>query len=154
MINSPAHVVAQYLRDAGVGTQPTAGEEWPVYVNNLPVSPDNCLVVYDTNAPKTVYQHGNYEGDHGVQVSVRAVNHQAGWVQARRVLQSLVSAYRVGVSVPAPPTAEGTGTVHYLLHCASNVGSILRLGKEAPTSKRDMFSINLTVTLHQCPTGV
>jgi hypothetical protein len=75
----------------------------------------------------------------GVQVRVRAATHAAGFAKAEAVARALdEDVYDERVTV------DGTA---YLLHSVSRTADVFALGKDTPTSKRSVFTINALVAL-------
>jgi hypothetical protein len=138
--NSPAEIVRQLMVLENVGTLPDASGEWPIYVANEPTTPDNCITVRDTAG----VSHGRSMPDNallehfGIQVRVRAATHSVGWPKANAVRLMLKDVYC------AEATVDG---VLYRVHALVKIGQILALGKEAPMSKRSIFTINMLVSL-------
>lgn len=78
LLNSPASIVRAYLVSEGLGSYPSSGAEWPIFVSHLPdgTGLDNAICVYDTSP----YQHGELSDgqsvEHkGVMLRVRAENY-------------------------------------------------------------------------------
>lgn len=135
LLHSPAQIVAALLVAKGLGTDPAGGGAWPVFHAGEPQSPDQVLTVYDTT-PKDdgrsqlsgeVFQH------YGFQCRIRAATHAAGWAKAAAVRTALdQSVYYAHVTV------DGT---EYLIEGVSGT-NVLTLGKESPSSKRSLFTVN------------
>ena len=151
MDNSPAEVMTQLLADLGLGVEGGTDGDWPVYTGNEPPSPDNVLTVYNTLGTSVKYQASNraaggrvvgkVESMYGVMIRARSSDPKVGWDKLDEIAQTLTEEYRRTV------TLDGHT---YLFHCVSNVGNVLDAGKEAPTSKRNLFTLNMTATIKQC----
>lgn len=143
MTHSPADVVRQLLVDLGLGTEPSAAGAWPVYATGEPASPDAVITVYDTagtNDGRSMVS-GELFGHAGVQVRVRAATHAAGWTKADTVQEALAEdVYQRTVHV---------GAATYLVHSLNRIGDVLAIGKESPTSKRSVFTLNMVVSVKQ-----
>lgn len=149
LTHSPARVVRQMLVDLGLGvagdydqTGRYTGGDWPVFAASEPDLPDECLTVYDTTPidDGSIMIDGERQEHQGVQIRVRAREHDAGWLKARAVAVALdESVYDETVTI------DGTT---YLVMSANRQGGIAVLGKE-PTSRRNLFTLNALVTMYQ-----
>lgn len=141
MQHSPADITAQVLIDAGQCTDPTDEDTWPVYVSDEPNTPDNCVTVFDTTPTDdgNSMVDGEEMGHFGLQVRVRAETHAVGWDKA----DELVTFLTQGV-YDRNVTIDG---VDYLVDCYAGANGPLALGKEAPHSKRRVFTINVTAAM-------
>lgn len=142
MNHSPAHITSRLLIEKGVGVLPPDVSSWPVYTNREPSAPDNVISTYTTVG--TDQGRTNVDGElqsfYGIQVRVRAVDDQVGWVKSdeiRRVLSQEVRNHVITIS----------GS-RYLIACYSRIGSIIPLGNE-PTSKRVLFTINAQASIEE-----
>lgn len=142
LLHSPADIVAQLMIDLGAASDPVAVPQgaWPVFVKGEPSTPDNCLTVYDTS-PKDggrIMVDGSRTQHYGLQVRVRAATENTSTIKATglRVFFDESVKYR-GVTF---------GARHYLVHCFSTV-NVLSVGRETPTSKRFIHTVNLMTSL-------
>ena len=81
-------------------------------------------------------------GPEGFQIRVRATSHQVGWQKMDAIRTALEAYYQQTVPL-------GTTAHRYLVHCFSNIGNILPLGKETPTSDRVLFTLNAVTPIRQ-----
>lgn len=145
--NSPADIVRWLMIANGWGSDPTILDgsgnptgAWPIYAGAEPSSPDNVITLYDT-AP-TMEGRIQYTGEQvhhwGIQARVRATDYTTGWAMAQlihdRWSQSLHTQY---VTI---------GSTQYCVHSVSG-SRIQSLGKDAPSTKRSLFTVNATVML-------
>lgn len=138
--HSPADVVAQLMVDVGLGTNLEDGGVWPVYVGDMPTSPDNCMMVTDT-AGRTQFSQINGElmGPNGFQLMIRAKDHKTGWAKGDQAQTTFATdVYQRTVTID---------NTQYFVHAIVGIGDILPVGKEAPTSKRRLFSLNALVVV-------
>lgn len=149
LTHSPAQIVRDLLVDLGLGTLPSASGSWPIYVSNIPDSPDSLITITDTvgiSDGRTQFDGQAHEHP-GIQVAVRDANHQDGWEK--------INALRVALSETIRNNAVsitdnvGTGTSVYTVYAITKVGGVIVLGKDTPTSKRNLFTLNATVALRQ-----
>lgn len=143
MTHSPARVLSKLLVDLTVGTDPTANTDWPVYTDGEPPSPDNTITTFNKEGGQTIrfMPTGTFDGPMGVQVRIRGKDNPTGWAKADALATALSQVYRESVTVESST---------YLVHCLSQMGSVLSLGKEAPTSKRNLFTVNMVMSVQQC----
>lgn len=140
---SPADIVRWLLVGMGHGTDPASASTWPIYVSSEPTTPDNCITVYDTTGRATGREMtaGSRAEYHGIQLRIRASNHTTGYGKARRLANILDrDVYQAPVVI---------GGQHYVVQQVGRVGTITTMGKDAPGSKRSLFSINALVTILQ-----
>lgn len=87
-MNSPAHDIAAYLADQGVGAL-LGASQWAINFNGEQASPADTITVYDTGG-------GSPDTDEldidqvAFQVRVRATNATDGWVKHRQVRDFLI----------------------------------------------------------------
>lgn len=152
MTHSAADVVRWLLINLGHGTRPSVGEEWPISMGKEPSSPDDAITVYateGTNHGRTM-PDGERQGNQGIQVRVRSGTGPRGFQKALALATALDGVYWATVTVPANtagvyPVAAGT----YSVQSVRNVGDVVGIGTEAPTSERQIFVFNAEVTLKQ-----
>lgn len=136
LLHSPAQVLQYLLVSLNLGTLPTAKTEWPVYAPEFGRnSPDSAIAVKDT-AGRThgrTMPDGRRQGQDGVQIMVRAKDHNTGYPKAIAVAIALnQSVYDAAVTI-----GGSTYRVHSV-YC----GDVLGLGKEDPQSERNLFTVN------------
>lgn len=145
MYHSPSEVIRKMLVDAGLGTEPSALGDWPVYSTSEPADPDNSITVYDTaGKDRGRTFDGERQEQSGFQIRVRASSHVGGYARARSLAMALDSLYRVAVTVtdgPAPAT--------YLVHSLNRTGDVIVVGKEIPITHRHLFTINGVASIRQ-----
>lgn len=143
LTHSPANIIRYLLISEGLGTLPTDSGSWPVYYSNEPGTPDSVITLYDTAG--RIDGHSQIDGrvieHHGIQVRVRCANPENGYAKARAIAVALdedVSFSGVTIS-----------TSTYTVYAVTRSSDVLSLGKETPTSKRNLFTVNATVALRQ-----
>lgn len=143
LTHSPADVTRWLLCALGLATDPDDGSTWPGYATGEPSSPDNCITVYDTAGGDDGRSMvtGEVFGNNGIQVRIRSSTHTVGWQKADAIWTTLAEGvYDQTVTV---------GSTSYLIHCYTRIGDIIAIGKESPTSKRSIFTINCQITFRQ-----
>ena len=146
LTHSPADVTRWCLIALGLGADPEASNVWPIYATSEPDAPDSVLTVYDTvgQSDGRSMNGGELFTQHGIQVRVRAPTHgNSGWTKADAIRHALA------VSVYDEEVAIADTASRYLVSCYSRIGEVMVLGKDAPTSKRSLFTINALVSLRQ-----
>lgn len=140
LAHSPADVLRRVLIALSEGVDPPL-TVWPIYASREPHSPDNCVTVIDTDG----VQQGRYmkTGEraerHGVRIIVRATDHKVGWAKARALAVAIdEDVYDNEV------TLDGTT---YRVHAVSRRGNVVSEGRNVPTSQRNVFTIEGTVSL-------
>lgn len=143
--HAPCKVIKKALLDFGLGTEVTADDEWPIFVNHLPDTEDmddNALCVYDTEAVIHTREMptSEYTEDHGIQVMVRATSRSVGYAKAKAILEALdKQVNRLAVTI---------GVSSYVVHSMNRTSDVAYVGVE-PETERRLHSINYTTTLTQ-----
>lgn len=142
LLHSPADILRQLLIDLELGTAYVDdATSWAVFASGEADMPDDCITVYDTEGRNHGREmvHGERQEHHGFQVRVRARNHAVGYLKARDIAVKLdQEVYQELVTVEE---------IQYLVHAVTRVGDVLPIGKDAPRSKRSLFTINGIVSL-------
>lgn len=153
LVHSPSEVILQLLIDMGLAGNPvdasglpkTTLPDWPAYDSSEPDGPDNTITVYDTTsrlsgrASPTGYVMEHF----GIQIRVRGSSKPVAWTKARNVAVTLdedFGAYRRTVTI---------GSSSYLVQSVNRTGGVQRMGKETPTSKRFVYTINVLTQITQ-----
>jgi hypothetical protein len=153
---SPADIVRWLLVQFGFGVdpednQPPQAGAWPIFATNQPNFPDQSITVLDTRGQTdgremtagALYDH------FGFQVAVRTVDHAAGW-QKLAAIRSFMSTMLNNVTVGVPDL-PGTGSGQFCVYTFAKIGQVLASGKEAPNSRRSLFTLNALVAIHSSP---
>lgn len=168
LYHSAAHIVRDAIAGLGGGTFPADNKSWPMFINNEPDRPDNCITVYDT---RRYYQHrmmrgGDVDEAFGIQIRVRASTVFLGANKVNslaKIVDTLIHA--VIVIVASDPGTGGLPAVPYRIVNFSRRSIGLSggrgsnnyyLGKErrppstndlVSFSNRDIFSLSGKVTI-------
>ena len=127
-------------------TDPTANQDWGVFIDSEPDSPDNCVTIYDTQGideGRTAIDRERQEHP-GVQIRVRATTALAGYQKAQQIAVALDQIVNLNVTVAAPNT-----TATYVVPAVTRKNNVLRIGKDLPNSKRSLFTINAVLVPKQ-----
>ena len=148
LTHSPAVVVKHLLVALSQGTLPENDGSWPVYATQEPTKPDSTITVYDTtgitgdrDTPTNERPENN-----GIQVRVKSPNYAAGYTKSSAIALAMDGVTKNAVNIP---DATGTGSTDYTVWTVIRTSDVLSLGKESPTSRRDLFTINALVSLRQ-----
>lgn len=141
LTHSQADILRYLIIDLGYATMPEDGAAWPVYSHRLPDAPDSCLCVFDTTGLKhgRAQLTGEVQEHPGVQIKTRSANGSLGRNKAHEIMIALDAVLRKQVSI---------GSSAYLVHSISRGGDVVPLGEE-PSSKRKLFTLNVTASLRQ-----
>jgi hypothetical protein len=145
MLHRPADIIRWLLIDLGVGTDPEDGDDWPIYVSNEPDEPDSCITIYDTagqvdgrsQIDGEIYEH------YGFMIRVRGVKSRGVYPRASLIAQQMAENVRMETVV-----IDG-GDERYLVHAINRKGGMNDLGKETPTSERNIVTINAIAAIHR-----
>lgn len=151
MANTILHTPAEILRAAlvlkGLGVAPASGttSNWPCYFDAEPDSPDGVITVYDTTG--IVHGRAQVTGKvlehYGVQIRVRAKTANECFVkidEVRKTLSDEATFSQVTVTV---------GGTTYNIPSMGDIGNIIPLGKDKPTSLRSVCVFNGTLTIRK-----
>lgn len=150
LTHSPADVLRHCLISLGYGVIPSVSAVWPIFCDSEPDKPDNCITLYNTQGKESgrTMTDGERQEFPGFQVRVRCVNPVDGFAKARAIAVALdEEVYDEGVTVN--PDTGSTTSENYLLHSVSRSSQVIPLGKETPTSKRNVFTVNGVFSLRQ-----
>lgn len=144
LTHSPADILRRLIVEMGLGGDPDVLPlpAWPAYVAGEPNVPDACLTLYDTTPVRDgrTLPDGETLSHYGVQIRIRSVDHPAGWAKASTIRKALDEDLDGAVLTIAGKM--------YVVYCVAAT-QILALGKDQPNSKRNLFTLNLTVALRR-----
>ncbi len=139
---SPAEVIRQMLLTSALVTAPAAKADWPCYVSNMPDGDgvkNEAVAVYDTNplVDGREMRTGEVIEHFGVQVKVRSTEYRIGWNKITAIADRCASVIRTNVIVD-----DFTFTLQNV-----TTGRVLPNGVEEGTKRRNIFTLNCTVTM-------
>lgn len=142
LTHSPALVIARLLIDLGLGSSYNSNLAWPVFVGREPNLPDEVITAFDTAGRNLgSLMAGEQQEVHGVQVRVRALRQDTGYVKARRIAVSLDSVTYKIVTV--------SGGNNYLVNNVNRPGDVIYLGEQKPESSRFIHVVNILAHVRQ-----
>jgi Bacteriophage minor capsid protein len=147
MISDPVSmVVRQLIINKGLGVDQTTDttDDWPVYNNYMPDAPgikDNLITLTDTSGIKDgrIMRSGQTVIHPGIQVKIRAVDFNPGWVLMDAIGTMFDTIANVAVTV----------NVHNYVIAAISRNGIFSLGRESEGKERSFIGMNILVTLNQ-----
>lgn len=144
LAHSPCEIIGQLLIDLAIGTD-SQSADWSVFVSSEPDEPDESITVYDTAnvLEGRVQPTGETQEQHGIQIRVRAATYATGWAKANAIANQLDTQVLREIIV--------LGAATYHVHSVDRTSGPFHIGKESPTSKREVFTINATCSLRQVP---
>ena len=143
LTHSPADIIRQLLIDLSLGTAPADSGSWPIYVSAVPDTPDSIVTVTDTTGKDDgrLMNGGERQEHHGFQIAIRAVTHAAGFTKARAIA--------VSIDEDVDNADVTVSSSSYVVYAISRISGVIVAGKNPPTSKRNLFTINAVVALRQ-----
>ena len=141
--HSPADVLRYMMIDMGMGVLPSAGGTWPIYEGVTPGTPDALISTHNTT---DIHQgremvFGEVQGRHGVQILVRAATDVITFAKTNDIVIAFDE------QTYDEPVIIGSST--YVIHSISRSSGPIHLGKEVPDTKRDLYTLNVTISVRQ-----
>lgn len=148
MSHNPGNVVCQLLIDLDIGTDPVDEDEWSVYTTQEPDKPDDCITVYDTVGIESgrTTPDGERSEHPGIQVRVSGTTYTKGFVKANEIARAFDNLVRQTIVNIA--NADDTEN-QYKVQTIIRKGTIIPLGRDKPTSRLSVFTINALVSVRQ-----
>ena len=150
MNHTPADIVRHLLVELAHGTLPSSSGSWPIFAHNLPDTPDNAVVVYDTQGVlegRSGADGGVMDEHPGIQVRVRSSAVNTGNIKAEAIAEALdQNVLNYGITIT---NTTGTATTTYTVHAVTRKSGVLRLGRDNPSSDCYSFTINSIVAISQ-----
>lgn len=137
MNHTPSQIVRQLLIDLNVGT---ASGTWPIYYENMPDAPDNCVAVFDTEPVDVRRDHvtGETALIRGIQVMVRAVDVRTAYLKCKDVNKAFdEDVYRDEVTLDESI---------YRVQAISRLSAEIPVGADGAT-KRRLYSTNARLSV-------
>lgn len=134
----PSDIIRELLYDLGLGDLYDS-EDWPIFVENHPNTPDQLICVYNTTGIlNDCTSFGDYSEHYGIQIKLRSTTETVGFYKANDISRTLDALTRTVV------TLEGKD---YLVHCCDRKGSVIPLGPEPGDQHRLLFTVNYVVPI-------
>ena len=144
LTHDPADILRYLLIDGSQGANPIpTGSNWPIYSAVELDSPDNVITTYNTTGKVQgrIQHSGQFVEKPGVMIRIRAATHQVGYAKGKSIEAFLdTGVYKDIVTI---------GGSVYEVHAISRSGNLIFAGRDSSSSKRFLFTHNVTVTLRQ-----
>ncbi len=151
MQHSPADIIRSYLISTGVCSMPSSVQVWPAYVNMLPDTVNDAIMISDLNGIRDGrnMRTGRTDEHQGLQIIIRSLQQPAGWQKSWAIGLVMDSTYCQGVTIDA---------AGYCIQNLSRRGGVTPLGMEQHFKtlerqekevklRRFIFSINAITTI-------
>jgi len=138
---SPARVLLSALADLSLGA--IGASQWALYAAFMPDRPDDAISLYNTTGltQGRIQINGETQEQHGIQVRIRSATEEAGWAKARAIAVALDTSIR--------ETEVSVASDAFILHSTNRTSDVISLGLESPTTKRRLYTINVTASIRQ-----
>jgi hypothetical protein len=145
LTHSPADVIRQVLEDLSVSVAPGShsATDWVSFYSVEPDIQDRIITSHDTTgiAQGRTHVDGQLQEFHGVQVMVRAEAYEVAYNKAQAVAVALDTNIQLTYA-----EVESQG---YTVYSFNRTSPVISLGREAPSTRRSIFTINGLVSLIQ-----
>jgi len=136
-----ADVIRKLLIDLGLGASTnTSTSVWPIYVMQMPTTPDNAIAVFDTAGllQGRIMETGEQIEKPGIQIIVRSLNSLTAYQKVRAIALALDATYQRVIN---------WSSANYRLDNFSRQGDVLPMGLDEADRPRYNFALNGIVTL-------
>jgi hypothetical protein len=144
---SPARIIAKLVVDLGYGVDPDPRDpaQWSVFATGEPSSPDEVITVRGTagHDEGVTMVDSELQEWFGVQVRVRSLTDESGWVKARAIGVALQTQNDVVVTMD-----DGR---QYLVGSCHQRGPVFPLGRMDQVSDRHLFTVNFEASISALP---
>lgn len=142
MIHSAAYVLRSALIALGQVTAPSSQTAWPIFVDNEPNLPDNCVTIYNTlgSDDGRAMVDGELFKHKGLQLRIRCVDEPTGWEKISGIQIVIAESIRnYFLTIDGEP---------YRINAVTRIQDPIPLGTEQ-TSKRLLFTLNCTLSFRK-----
>ncbi len=143
LTHSPADVIRQILEDLAVAVAPgsASSTDWASFYSMEPDFQDRIITCHDTTGISQGRTHvdGQLQEFHGVQVMVRAEDYEVAYNKAQSVAVNLDTNIQL--------TNALISSTLYTVYSFNRTSPVISLGREAPNTRRSIFTINGLVSL-------
>ena len=143
LTHDPADIIRYLLISKSLGTEPIANGAWPIFTAIENDSPDNAITIYNTTGKVQgrLQGTGAYVEKPGIQIRVRGATHLLGYARGKSIESTLdTGVYQDTVTI---------GGSVYEVHAVSRSGNLIFAGRDSSSSKRFIFTLNVTSTIRQ-----
>jgi hypothetical protein len=151
--HAPAEVVRGLLIQLGIASNGVEYAPWPVFVENEPDQPDNCITVEDMPGVLDGRLHptGEVQEHNGILIRVRGARDitgtdlKDGYQIARRRIDLICEA--LDQSVRSTQVTLDSAT--YIVYSANRISSVDSLGRTRANRERSIFTVEYQFTIAQ-----
>ncbi|KKK87216.1 hypothetical protein LCGC14_2755460 [marine sediment metagenome] len=142
---SPSLIFSEYLIDEGIFTDSSLNVNWPMYISTMPDADtveSDVGTIYDTEGLKDgrIMVDGENIFHKGNQIRIRSKNYADGWAKAEEVIALFEAVADVSIVI---------NSITYEIKNVTQTTSIIPLGVEEGTKRRDLFTINFLSTIKE-----
>jgi hypothetical protein len=143
LTHSAANIVRQLLTNLGETTAPADNANWSGFYSFEPEERDRVVTVFDTAGILRGRTHvdGETQVHYGLQVRIRSEEYGTGYTKAEEIAVALDTQTHLSTVV--------IGSTTYTVYAFTRLGTVLAIGREAPNSKRSIFTINGLASITQ-----
>lgn len=144
--HSAAKIVQQALVNRAIGTPPVSNGSWPIFVSNLPDTPDNLIVVSRgvDDFHGRVQVTGQVQLHFGIQVRIRATDEETANAKLKQILDAFdthpTCIYREAVTIAG---------ITYCIQTINRTPLLVGPMTEPGVSKRQVVFVNALADIIQ-----
>jgi len=139
LLNPPSVVLAEYLRQESLMTDPADKTDWPLYISYMPDVKTKIGSIYDTtNLKLGRHMNGEVIQEYGIQIKICSDVFNDGWAKIEALSLRLDIIKNEGISV---------NSEEYVIRFVSRSGPPIYIGVEDGTKKRKLFVLNCLINL-------
>lgn len=143
LLLSPAMIMVAYvIEKLDKMTDPSDGDDWPLYTSHMPDSLDvktDCGAIFGTggvNDPRGM--EGGVSQHPGVQLRIRSKSHSTGYAKIEDVASTLDGVMNDTITISGK---------EYAIQNVSRASPIVDMGVEPGTKRRFSFTVNYLLTM-------
>jgi len=141
LLISPATVLAEYIRQELLMTDPADSSDWPLYISYFPDVKTEMGAIYDTTGIKLGrHMDGEVIQEYGIQIKISSDVHNDGWAKLEAINAELDTIINEEISIDDED---------YVIRFVTRNGPPIYLGVEDGTKKRKLFISNCVINLYR-----
>jgi len=139
LLTSPSVILAEYIRQELIMTDPADNTDWPLYISYFPDVKTEMGAIYDTSGIKLGrLMEGSVIQEYGIQIKISSDVFNDAWEKLEALVSNLDSIMDEEIIVDGED---------YVIHFVSRNGPPVYIGVEDGTKKRKLFVINCLVNI-------
>lgn len=117
---TPYRVIAELIKELGLGSNPQDGAPWSVFAQQIPNDPDQAISVFTNGMPTQgrIQRTGETVAHEGFQVRIRDVDQNSAGEKAQEIYKSFETVIRKRITVEEEvyevPAIHNTMTVAFI----------------------------------------